>query len=164
MTDTDPTTPSTPPAHVILRAIAEGRDSPCGKSKRGVVIYDPHTTNSIVRGRNAPALGVCGNDDVCRAACARICIHAEQDSLLRGFDVVGADLVHVKVIDGVLVPSGGPSCVECSKLILAAGVDGVWLYHAEGWRRYSAEEFHRLTLAALGLPLTLARGLGTTEP
>jgi hypothetical protein len=48
-----------------------------------------------------------------------------------------------------LVPSGGPSCAQCSKLALAAGIVGVWLYHENGWRRYGAGEFHRLSLLAL---------------
>jgi len=137
--------------------IAKGARSPCGKSKRGVVIYDRESHAVLAWGHNEPALGACGNNAACRAACARICVHAEQQALLINFSAYNFDLVHVKVVDGSLVPSGGPSCVECSKLILAAGVDGVWLFHAEGWRRYPAEEFHMLTLAALGLPLTLAR-------
>ena len=29
-------------------------------------------------------------------------------------------MLHVKVVDGQAVPSGPPSCVDCSKLILTA--------------------------------------------
>jgi len=41
--------------------------------------------------------------------------------------------------------------VECSKLMLAAGVAGVWLYQEAGWRRWTAAEFHQATLQKLGL-------------
>ncbi len=76
----------------------------------------------------------------------------EATAALRFLRVVPArcgalDMIHAKVVDGELVPSGGPSCWQCSKAILADGrIGGVWLFHNEGWRRYGATEFHRLTL------------------
>jgi hypothetical protein len=47
---------------------------------------------------------------------------------------------------GMIAVSGHPSCWQCSREILDAGLGGVWLYHAEGWRRYAAAEFHDITL------------------
>jgi hypothetical protein len=67
--------------------------------------------------------------------------------LRAGLHAQGCDMLHVKTVDGELVPSGGPSCVQCSKLALAAGIAGVWLFHEDGWRRYGAVEFHELSLA-----------------
>jgi hypothetical protein len=31
-------------------------------------------------------------------------------------------------------------------LALFSGIAGVWLYHEDGWRRYQAPDFHRLSL------------------
>jgi ribosome modulation factor len=87
-------------------------------------------------------------------------------SWLRGFDgeadrkaradLFGAsgDMLHVKTVGGELVPSGDPSCWQCSRAILAdKRIDGVWLFHADGWRRYNPIEFHEATLRARGLPV-----------
>jgi hypothetical protein len=43
--------------------------------------------------------------------------------------------------------------VQCSKLALACGIAGVWLYLATGWRRYDMQTFHRLSLEAALLAL-----------
>src|SRR5690606_27080970 len=42
----------------------------------------------------------------------------------------GFQILHAKVIDGELAAGGGPSCWQCSRLVLAVGLDGVWLYEA----------------------------------
>ena len=86
-------------------------------------------------------------------------------------EVSGADvdLVHVKVENDALVAGGGPSCWQCSREILDLGIGGVWLFlemtgcettwnpvtgettavevgeRVGMWRRYTAEEFHRVT-------------------
>jgi hypothetical protein len=74
------------------------------------------------------------------------------------------DLLHVKVIDGAVVPGGGPSCWQCSRLVVEARLRGVWLYeYPPGdltghdlrevvgvWRFYDALNFHRITC---GLPI-----------
>ena len=91
------------------------------------------------------------------AHCPRLAVHAEQAALLiAGLDARGAHLLHVKVKDGVAVTSGPPSCVECSKLILHAGIAVVWLYEErEGAPQlvgYPAADFHAASLAHDGLP------------
>lgn len=58
-------------------------------------------------------------------------------------------MLHIKTVDGAAVPSAGPSCLECSKLILEAGVAEMWLFLETGWTRYSAREFHTATLGRL---------------
>ena len=62
-------------------------------------------------------------------------------------------LVHVKVVDGKLATSPkGPSCDQCSKLIVEAGIHTVWLYTTEGaWSSWDGSGFHQRTLRNLGL-------------
>lgn len=155
-----------PPPFLIKVAVEAARRSPCAKSKRGVVIADGELVLGI--GCNAPPPGfVCEGSDACRAACAKVAVHAEQSALLRAVGeiqhlertsprAVAPLALHVKVVDNELVAGGGPSCVDCSKLLLAGGVMWVWLYEArpdgDAWVQYDAEEFHRLSLAAHRYP------------
>lgn len=149
---------SSPPQVAIDAAIATANSGPCGKSRRGVSAYRelpyPHV---VARGHNAPPPGfACDGSDACKAACAKVCIHAEQAVLAQEFFGPRFSgpvyLVHVKTVDGELVTSGGPSCWQCSRLIAAAGV-GIWLFHEAGWRLYGPEEFHERTLIECGLPV-----------
>jgi hypothetical protein len=67
-------------------------------------------------------------------------------------------LVHVKTVAGKLVVSGGPSCWQCSRMIVAdTRVGGIWLFHEAGWRLYEPVEFHELTLLASVPPLPIIR-------
>ena len=167
---------STPPQTAIDAAIAVANRGPCAKSKRGVVAYRVQPANPfaragdcddkpsayvVARGHNAPPRGfACDGSDACKAACAKVCIHAEQAVLASDFfgERFGppAYLVHVKTVDGLLVPSGGPSCWQCSRQIVDdARVAGIWLYHVDGWRFYESAEFHELTLRECGLPVVV---------
>ena len=142
-----------PPEGIIAVALAQASFSPC-RSKRGAVVFreTSHGVVSIIaRAHNRKPEGFdCDGSVSCKATCRVDAIHAEQGALVRaGLHAQGAELLHVKAIDGQLVPSGPPSCVQCSKLALAAQISGVWLYHGDGWRRYDSREFHRLSLANL---------------
>lgn len=151
---------SGPPEIAISAAIGAANDGSCGKSRRGVIAYRklpfPHI---IARGHNAPPPGfACDGSDACKAACAKVCIHAEQAVLSQEFFgprfSTPAALVHVKTVAGLLVPSGGPSCWQCSRIIVSdTRIDGIWLFHVGGWRLYEPEEFHRMTLIECGLPV-----------
>jgi deoxycytidylate deaminase len=140
-----------PDRTVVRAAIDASRHSPC-QSKRGVAIFHPTTTSYAptfrVTGFNHKPVGFeCNGSDGCKATCGDEAIHAEEAALLAAGPLARfADLLHVKTVDGQIVPSGVPSCLKCSRLILGAGLLGVWLYHETGWRRYAASEFHRLTL------------------
>lgn len=169
---------TTPPASLIEAAVKAALMSPCMKSKRGVVIFrarpeifrradvlDDAGTCAFIYGFNhPPARFTCAGDEACRAACSKVAVHAEQHALVRLREVGSlrgrVEALHVKVVDGALVAGGGPSCVECSKLLLEAGVSAMWLYEARPdggvWIRYEMERFHFLSLEAHGLP----RGLG----
>lgn len=110
-----------------------------------------------------PGRIACDGSESCRASCGKLAVHAEQDALLRcvasGLQVHGLEMLHTKValVDGlwVSVPGGPPSCSDCSKLILEAGIDGMWLMEKrEGEARpvrYTASEFHEQTLRNCGL-------------
>lgn len=137
------------PLEILDAAMYRAARSPC-RSQRGAVVFRYVPFSVISLGHNQKPAGFgCDRSDACKATCRVEAIHAEQQALLNaGPAAYGADLLHVKIVAGQLVPSGGPSCVQCSKLALAAGIVGVWLFHDAGWRRYDANEFHRLSLAA----------------
>ncbi len=146
----------------VVRAVeGVGILSPCAKSKRGVVIW--HGNRFLATGFNAPPEPFfCDGSAACRRDCGKICVHAEQAALLKCqyFPLIGASMAHVKMVDGKPVPSGGPSCPDCSKKILFSGVETMWLLEERPqldvgfvptWVPYTAFEFHRLTLVNCGL-------------
>jgi deoxycytidylate deaminase len=145
-----------PPGAVIACAIATATFSPCDKSKRGVVIYRSSDHVLVAAAFNSPPVPfVCTGSEACRAACSKVAVHAEQRAIIEaGHACRGAYVVHAKVVGDDLVPSGGPSCWQCSRLMLDAGIAGVWLYQESGWRLYNAVDFHALTLLACGLPVS----------
>ena len=113
----------------LKRAIVQARSSPCRKSKRGVVIWDPSTHYGITlaAGYNRMPDAACDGSAACRAACGKRCVHAEAAALLRlGKRARGCEMLHVKVVDGRAVTSERPECWQCSRLILAAGIAGTW--------------------------------------
>ncbi len=134
-----------PPAEAIATAIRYSCLSRC-RSKRGAVTFLGDTVLTAgFNDRVAPY--VCDGSLSCKAYCRVTAIHAEQAALVNvGTNLRGCDLLHVKTVDGQLVPSGPPSCVQCSKLAVAFGIAAVWLYHPDGWRRYDVQEFHRLSV------------------
>lgn len=132
----------------VAIALEASTSSPCQKSKRGAVAFNERRELVAVGWNHRPDGGSCDGSERCRATCAREAVHAEEVLIVSTADLGGADVIHVKSIGGVLVTSPGPSCVECSKLLLAAGAAAVWLYQFEGWRRYPIAEFHALSLAA----------------
>lgn len=142
-----------PPSFVVDEAVRMANASPCAKSKRGVVIW---RANILAAGYNAqPAPFRCDGSQRCKDACGELCEHAER-AALRGLVDIGFDLemLHVKTVDGLLVPSGGPSCPACSNAILSDGrIAGMWLYHVDGWRRYDVQTFHELSCKARKLPV-----------
>lgn len=142
-------------------AVNAANESPC-RSKRGAVIWDNTRWNNqgyayrevIAVGFNQlPGLYTCDGSERCKSNCGKTALHAEQAAILRAQPVqlVGASMLHIKTVDGLPVPGGPPSCLECSKLILASGISWMWLFvgveeDTAEWCRYSAEEFHYKTL------------------
>lgn len=128
-----------PPQEMVDRAVRVGASSPCAKSKRGVVVWSGRLV--YTQAFNAPAMGGCDGSAACRRDCGKICIHAEQAALIKAlpslmdFDV---HMLHIKVVDGQPVAGGPPSCAECSKLILACGIDFMWLLE-EAASRFGAD-------------------------
>lgn len=142
-------------------AIEAARNSPCEKSKRGVVIWKH---DNYARGFNQlPGNMKCDGSDQCKAMCGKRCVHAETEAIMEMLRHHRYDdfkpyqhcaILHVKVgEDGELVPSKGPSCLECAKLIFAVGIGWVWLYEGTGnghgqWKTYTAAQFYDLSCSA----------------
>ena len=147
------------PEEALLIAVQAGINSPCCKSKRGVVIFNEHPlTGHLCTGWNSPPTGyTCTGTDTCRGNCSKVCVHAEQAALLQalacGHPVTGMSMLHVKVEHGKAVYGGPPSCVSCSKLILDSRLRYMYLLESTSMSvvRYTAAEFHQATLKNLGL-------------
>jgi deoxycytidylate deaminase len=133
-----------PPKHIVEFAIEAANLSPC-RSKRGAAIF--HGECILSTGFNHKPNGfTCDGSEGCKSLCRNDAVHAEQAAIIgagRRFSL--AEMLHVKTVDGKLVSSGPPSCLQCSKLILEAGIAAMWLYHEDGWKRYDAHTFHLLS-------------------
>jgi len=152
-----------PCPRVVRLAIHAAESSPCAKSQRGVALWHRRHVGVVLAYNRPPAPFACDGSPACRASCNARCVHAEAAVLLqapgRGVTPRGAELLHVKVRDGQLVASGGPSCPRCSALLLAAGCAGLWLFHGDtppaglepGWRFYTAFDLHARSLTARDL-------------
>lgn len=154
--------------HAVLVAMR----SPCA-SKRGVVIADD---DGMLLGQgynDQPFPFECDGSERCKKTCGKTAVHAEQRAILEADreQLKGAWMLHVKAKQGKPCASMNPSCLECSKLILASGIAWMHLIHdpvsqmlpgsevvseVEGFgsdgtlkqlhvRRYSAAHFHWLT-------------------
>jgi deoxycytidylate deaminase len=124
---------SAPPDFAIEHAIAVARNSPCAKTRRGAVVF--RGDELLGAGWNHPPNRMkCDGSAECRKDCGRRCVHAEVQAIRHawhGSFATLAELVHVKVdSDGKLEAGGGPSCWQCSREILDAGIAAVWLYEA----------------------------------
>ena len=155
----------------VDEAVSVAMQSPC-MSKRGVVISSEEGELISTGFNNQPPPFICTGDDRCKKKCGKTAIHAEQSAILAARrDLRDAWMLHVKAKDGKPCASMAPSCLECSKLILASGIAWMHLLHdpeaqilpgasleaeVEGFRsdghlgtlqvrRYSAIHFHYLT-------------------
>ena len=143
--------------NMLEYAIRAACESSCSKSKRGVIIWNPHL-NTYTTANNSPPLASsfqCDGSDECKANCGKVAVHAE-DRALRQWLMIngikawseGTEMLHVKVVDGKAVPSGEPSCWQCSRIIADQKgiISGMWLLHEDGLKRYDPIDFHRITL------------------
>jgi hypothetical protein len=144
--------PRVPPEHVVAQAVHVAALSPC-RSKRGVVIWDPHSGSFRGHGFNSPpALFGCPGRAVCAGTCGQRTVHAEVRAIRdaspqrRDRDMSLYDLLHVELasslllrpgespgferrfVHGAVVACEGPSCGSCAALISDVGfIGGVWL-------------------------------------
>lgn len=132
-------------------AVEVANTSPCQKSKRGVVIVKDGVV--IGSGCNGPPPGF-SCDGACRTICRDYAVHAEKnamfDALRKGISLNGARGFHMRSVDGIGVASGTPSCVQCSKEMLAFGLAEFVLLDEKGFALYEMNEFHRLSLMNAG--------------
>lgn len=134
--------------YLEFAVVNEAMKSPC-QSKRGAVIWSTFDHRILATGFNRPPIGfACDGSNHCKSTCRASAVHAEQMAILQADHNLlrGASIMHVKAVDGEPVDSGGPSCTQCSKLILEAGIKVVYLRHDGKWVAYNADEFHRLSL------------------
>ncbi len=158
-----------PPSRVVDWAVKVSLRSPCTKSQRGVVLFsrelvdiamaddtDPGSWVICSEGHNGPPRGfVCDASNRCKAACGKVCLHAEDRAIREA--AIGAginsdlELVHVKTVNGQLVAEGGPSCWQCSRLVVEVGLRGVWLYEAQRWHvELTCQACRRITVVPQG--------------
>jgi deoxycytidylate deaminase len=145
-----------PPPHCVSVAVAQANKSPCSKSQRGVVVFDPILSEVLSMGTNfQPGNHICDGSKECQKTCNKLCVHAEQAALLDlRTDNTNLSMLHVKTKNGELVHSGEPSCWQCSRLVLADNrISWFWLYHEDGWHKYTTKLFHELTLNKCNLPI-----------
>lgn len=145
------------PEQALEAAVEAGRQSPCQKSKRGVVIFHEKMPHVIASAWNTPPEGfVCSGDETCQKYCGKLCVHAEIAALLKaGPNAAGCDMLHVKVVNGEAVASGPPSCADCSKAIIEAKIVTMYLVHQNSLLGYDARNFHALSLSNNHLPVLL---------
>ncbi len=132
----------------MAEAIKAAVNSPCEKSKRGIVIVKD---NEIIgAGYNKPPFESGCVPNVCRDICADYCEHAEVfaglDSLKKNKDPSGGRMYHAKIQEGFLKDCGPPSCVRCSSLASVIGIKDFVLQHKGGYGLYEMREFHELSL------------------
>jgi len=124
----------------------------CKKSKRGVVIWD-NKERYVSAYNSPPKFFIC--DKICIKNCNEKAVHAEQRAILLAFNnrmkLSECDMMHVKTINNKLVISGGPSCIHCSKMIVENKIKNMWLYEVTGWEKYSAINFHKITMKNIGI-------------
>lgn len=157
-----------PPDFIVEAARLTALRSPCAKSKRGVVLFDRdgHTPERYDhlpgRGFNGqPGAFSCTGSAGCRTHCAKLCMHAEQRAIVdamrypQAVPLYALELVHVKVVNNEVVPGGGPSCWQCSRLVVEVGLRGVWLFEAQRWH-------DELRCRACSQITIVAQGSGTT--
>lgn len=150
------------PEHEQSRFNAIGRDSDASDPDTDPMSPAADSICYAQAHNGPPAPYKCDGSFECRMDCPKICIHAEQRAILAVIgltELTHLELVHVKVVDGRVVPGGGPSCWQCSRLVVEVGLKGVWLYEEcvssgvgqsttfGAWRFYTAEEFHEATAA-----------------
>lgn len=142
-----------PPTQIIEAARQVALRSPCAKSKRGVVLFNPMLLPSrpllgdsagaiATLGYNGPPPGfACKDTMVCRGNCAEVCLHAEQRAIMDALrfsvsSIDGLELVHIKVVPGPepggggIVATGPPSCLQCSRIIAEVHLRAVWLWES----------------------------------
>lgn len=166
-----------PPAFAIRQAEEAAARSGCLVSRRGVSAYvgdeiisggSAEIARELVgaegangppwRWRGADPAGPlpCDGSEACQRDCGRRCMHAEVRAFLAAQVVLDSErvdllrMVHVKIgVDGLVMPSRGPSCLSCATFLLDQGVGGIWLCEQEGrWRYYAMDAFYEATCRA----------------
>lgn len=141
-----------PLAEALDAALAAAFEPGCAKDRRGAAVWHSVFGNLTAASNGPPRPFACDASEACRAACGKLAAHAEMRAVLTylriaaGRGVRDFTVLHIRIVDGGPAPSGPPSCITCSRDMLEAGARSIWLWHADGWREYQADEFHALSL------------------
>lgn len=154
----------------VDEAVKAAMYSPCQSKRGAIIVWDEKLISTGFNYQPSPF--ECDGSDQCKKYCGKTAVHAEQDAILSAMvSTVEGWMLHVKAKQGKPCASMAPSCLECSKLILACGLSWMHLLHdpeaqilpgaeivakVEGFRsngelgmldvrRYSAAKFHWLT-------------------
>lgn len=139
---------------LIDNMIKKGSLGTCNKSKRvSAIVYSNGI--SVIETNSPPFPFVCQNDLRCQSICNQICVHAEERAILSAFkkygDVDNCICLHLKIVNGIPVVSGDPSCITCARKLLECDVKYMYLWQKDGWKRWTSEEFYIDTLINLKL-------------
>ncbi len=146
---------------MIRGAVGMARLSPCGKSKRGAVVF--RGERILGRGFNAPTPPHCCLPERCSLFCRSFAVHAERnacyEALSKGFDLTGASILHIKIKNHQIVPVDEASCLDCSSYLMILKRDGmplrelILMHEDEGdsrvYKAHTIEEFFQNSLNAL---------------
>lgn len=136
-------------------AVKAAKESPCQKSARGVIIWDPNIRvgcHYVTATNHLPFGYGCTGSATCKQVCSEACIHAEEQAIFNwfngpqkesGMQIRFTELLHIKydrTLDAAM-PSKASSCVSCAKIILDLGIKVVWLLLESGFKPYTAKEF-----------------------
>lgn len=145
-----------PPDQVVKLALEVASRSPC-RSKRGVVLYDPHGAPSGAW-HNGPPKDACPGSAICTGTCSQRAVHAEVRALRAaqiartataalGGRLEPLDLVHVeRAADGCRFCAAGDRFIAPDIHLIGNGPGTLTCEAEASWHHYSAEEFFRLTL------------------
>ena len=109
---------------IIEQATNTAYQSPCRKSKRGVVIFKGNQV--LGAGFNSPTLPRRCFGELCAEVCNFYTIHAERnavhDALARGSDLAESSILHIRIKEGEfgwqVTPADKTTCDDCVPYLL----------------------------------------------
>lgn len=143
---------------IIDAAISQAKRSVCQNSQRGATAFNQEGILGV--GKNGPPVvpqrrgelprTISCIPPICWKDCRDYAVHAEErallDALLNKKELVGASIFHIKVKNGLVVPSDNLSCLRCSAKVLELGLKEFILFQTQGYLAYEAYEFHCATI------------------
>ncbi len=145
--------------YFLKKAIDVAKKATCNRSKCGAIIVK--NGKIISKGINHPS-GFLESQRRChikknkynqKVTDKTCCIHAEQDAITNALKNNHKNLKDTTLFfarldsENNFLPAGNPYCTICSKFALDSGINKWVLWHEEGIREYSAEEYNDLSFS-----------------